>query len=58
MRWYPKLEGYAKKVKVYLPDVGRVWLMIIWWRKGTGVELFVLVFTTEGIGVQGGNQGI
>ena len=52
IRWYPKLEGYAKKVKVYLPDVGKVWLMIIWWRKGTGVELFVLVFTTEGIGVQ------
>ena len=52
IRWYPKLECYAKKIKVYLPNVGKVWLMIIWWRKGTGVELFVLVFTTEGIGVQ------
>ena len=52
IRWYPKLECYAKKVKVYLPSVGKVWLMIIWWRKGIGVELFVLVLTTEGIGVQ------
>ncbi len=50
--WYPKLECYAKKVKVYLPNVGKVWLMINWWRKGTGVELSVLVFSAEEMGVQ------
>ncbi len=46
-RWYKRFGWYAKRLKVYLPEVGEVDLVLVWKHQGYGYELFALVSTVK-----------
>lgn len=50
-RWYKHLKRYVKRLRVELPDVGKVDLLIIWKAQGYGWHLSVLISTVKA-GVQ------
>lgn len=51
-RYYPRFKVYAKRVRVYLEEVGHVGLVLIWKADGVGWDCLALV-TTSREGMQG-----
>ena len=50
-RWYKRFGWYAKRLEVWLAEVGRVDLVLVWKGKGTDWECFALISSVHG-GVQ------
>ncbi len=50
-RWYKRFRWYAKRVEVWLEEVGRVDLVLVWKAKGVDWECFALLSSVQG-GVQ------
>ncbi len=50
-RYYKRFGWYAKRLKVYLPDVGEVDLVLVWKHQGYGYEFFALISTVK-VGLQ------
>ena len=49
--YYKRLRLYAKRLSVWLPDVGEIALIFIWYANKTSVKLSVLV-STIAVGLQ------
>ena len=47
VHWYKKLGCYAKRLEVYLPSVGKIDLVIMWWWKKEGYTLSALASTLK-----------
>ena len=50
-RWYKRFRWYAKRVEVWIEEVGRVDLVVVWKAKGADWECFALLSSVRG-GVQ------
>lgn len=46
-RYYPRFGWYAKKLAVFLPEVGPLYLLLVWKPQGYAFELMALVTTLD-----------
>lgn len=46
-RYYPRFGWYAKKLAVFLPEVGPLYLLLVWKPQGYGFGLMALVTTLD-----------